>query len=70
MKPYKSTFREVDMPAGSKGKDVKLCCYSVIILIILTATPLHVSIDSKELVSASNEEVGTACNSAFHPHSI
>jgi hypothetical protein len=55
MKPYKSTFREVDMPAALKGKDVRLCCYSIIILIILTAKPLHVSMDSKELVSACND---------------
>jgi hypothetical protein len=60
MKPYRSTFREVDMPAASKVKDVRLCCYSIIILIILTATPLHVSMDSKELVSACNDSMNNS----------
>jgi hypothetical protein len=54
MKPCKNTFSAVDMPTTSKGNDVKLCYYSIIILNILTPTPLHVSMDFKELVSTSN----------------
>jgi hypothetical protein len=57
MKPCKNTFNEVDMPTTSKGNDVKLCCYSIIILIILIVTPFHVSMDFKELVFASNNSM-------------
>jgi hypothetical protein len=54
MKPCKNTFSAVDMPTTSKGNDVKLCYYNIIILNILTPTPLHVFMDFKELVSTSN----------------
>jgi hypothetical protein len=57
LKPCKNTFNEVDMPINSKGNDVKLCCYNIIILIILTTTPFHVSMDSKKLVFASNNSM-------------
>jgi hypothetical protein len=57
MKPCKNTFNKVDMLITSKGNDVKLCCYNIIILIILIATPLHVSMDSKELVSTYNNNL-------------
>jgi hypothetical protein len=45
------------MPTTSKGNDVKLCYYSIIIFIILSATPLHVFMDFKELVSAYNNNM-------------
>jgi hypothetical protein len=57
MKPYKNTFNEVDMTTTSKGNDVNLCCYNIIILIILTTTPLHVSMDFREFVSTYNNNM-------------
>jgi hypothetical protein len=57
MKPCKNTFNEVDMSTTSKGNGVNLCYYNIIILIILIATPLHVSMDFKELISACNNSM-------------